>query len=73
MNNFRIQLGSFLAFIAFLVGLVSIPLASEATFGPTVGAFACLLAILGRIIQAGGQRQEEREWRDADRKAVTGQ
>jgi hypothetical protein len=70
MNNFRIQLGSFLAFIALLIGLVSLPFSSEATFGTTVGAFACLLAILARIIQAGGQRQEEREWRDADRKTA---
>lgn len=73
MNNFRIQLGAMLAFIALAIGATSLLFASEVSAGPTIGAFACLLAIVGRILQAGGQRQEEREWRDADRAAAIGQ
>ena len=66
MNNFRIQLGSMVAFLALLAGVVSLPLSSEVSFGPTVGAFACVLAIIGRIIQAGGQHQDLARWRSED-------
>lgn len=66
--NFRIQIGAFLACLAFLVGVGSILFASEVTSGPTAGAFACLLAIIGRILQAGGQHQEYARWREDDRK-----
>ena len=71
MRNFRIQLGSMVALLALLAGVVSLPLSSEVSFGPTVGAFACLLAIIARIIQAGGQHQDRERWREEDRKATT--
>lgn len=67
MGNLRIQIGSLLAFFALLIGITSFLFSSEVSAGPTIGAFACLLAILGRIIQAGGQHQDYERWHDEDR------
>lgn len=69
--NIRIQLGALTAFFALLIGGASLLFASQVSLGPTLGAFACLLAIVARMIQAGGQHQAHAQWRADDRQART--
>mgnify|MGYP003575437088 CR=1 FL=1 len=42
-----------LVVVAILVGLVGLLMTSSATAGPAIVGFACLLAIVARINQAG--------------------
>lgn len=71
MNNFRIQVGAMLAFLALLIGGASLLFASQVSLGPTMGAFACLVAIIARMIQSGGQHEVLARWRNEDRQART--
>jgi hypothetical protein len=53
-----------LLIFSIAIGLIGLLFASQATAGPTIVAFACLLAIYARCAQADQQHKERKAERE---------